>query len=449
MATKCIKIAIDYIKDNNISKNDFFKELKDIQYKTWLACNRAMTYFYTNDMQNLIQKDIGMPKENDKDIYGKSFGAWVENRMNEIMKGCLSNNVAQTRQFVSNRYGQDKKNGLLKGNVTLSQFKRDIPVIIHNKAYSIIDTSKGLGIEVSFFNKEKQKELNVKKIKFLFPKLDGSSKAILIRLMDKSYKQGSIQISYNQRKKKWMFAISYTFDIKQEKELDDNLVMGIDLGITNVATMSIFDATREEYKPIYWKERIIDGTELIHYRQKIEARRKSLSIASKWASDVAIGHGYKRRMKKANSIGDKYNRFKDTYNHKVSRYIVDLAYKCGIKTIQMENLSGFSEHQSESLLKNWSYYDLQNKIKYKANEKGIDVIFINPRYTSKRCSACGNIHEDNRNCKDNQAKFECVICGHKENADINASKNIAIPYIDKIIDEYLEEKQKIKADLPA
>ncbi|MGU8286426.1 RNA-guided endonuclease TnpB family protein [Clostridium perfringens] len=439
MATKCIKLAGEYVKENSLEKDKFFNELRDIQHKTWLACNRAITYFYSNDMQNLIQKDIGIPKEDDKNIFGKSFGAWVENRMNEIMEGVLSTNVAQTRQFVNNRYSQDKKNGLLKGNVSLSQFKRNIPIIIHNKAYSIIETAKGLGVEISFFNKEKQKELNAKRIKLLFPKLDNSSKQILIRIMDKTYKQGSIQITYNNRKKKWMFAISYTFENKLNKYLDDNLVMGIDLGITKVATMSIYDIEKHEYKNMYFKEQTIDGTELIHYRQKIEARRKSLSIASKWASDNATGHGYKRRMKKANNIGDKYNRFKDTYNHKVSRYIVDLAYKHGVKTIQMEDLSGFSEHQSESLLKNWSYYDLQNKIKYKAEEKGINTIFINPQYTSKRCSKCGNVHEENRDCKNNQSKFECVICGHKENADINASKNIAIPYIDEIIKEYLKD----------
>lgn len=439
MATKCIKLAGEYAKENSLEKDKFFKELRDIQYKTWLACNRAITYFYSNDMQNLIQKDVGIPKEDDKTIFGKSFVAWVENRMNEIMEGISSANVAQTRQFVNNRYSQDKKNGLLKGSVSLSQFKRDLPIIIHNKAYNVIETSKGLGVEISFFNKEKQKELNVKRIKLLFPKLDNSSKQILIRLMDKTYKQGSIQVTYNRRKKKWMFAISYTFENKLEKVLDDNLVMGIDLGITKVATMSIYDIEKHEYKKMYFKEQTIDGTELIHYRQRIEARRKSLSIASKWASDNATGHGYKRRMKKANNIGDKYNRFKDTYNHKVSRYIVDLAYKHGVKTIQMEDLSGFSEHQSESLLKNWSYYDLQNKIKYKAEEKGINTIFINPQYTSKRCSKCGNIHEENRDCKNNQSKFECVVCGHKENADINASKNIAIPYIDKIIKEYVKD----------
>ena len=101
----------------------------------------------------------------------------------------------------------------------------------------------------------------------------------------------------------------------------------------------------------------------------------------------------------------------------------------------MEDLSGFSEEQSESLLRNWSYYDLQQKVKYKADEVGIEVIFVNPKYTSKRCSKCGNIHLENRDCKNNQSKFECKMCGYKENADINASKNISIPFIDKIISE--------------
>ena len=42
-------------------------------YKSRLACNKAITYLYSNDMQNLIRKDIGLPKAIDKDVYGKSF----------------------------------------------------------------------------------------------------------------------------------------------------------------------------------------------------------------------------------------------------------------------------------------------------------------------------------------------------------------------------------------
>ena len=123
------------------------------------------------------------------------------------------------------------------------------------------------------------------------------------------------------------------------------------------------------------------------------------------------------------------------YNHKVSKYVVELAEKNKCATIQMEDLSGATKEVNDTFLKSWSFCDLQQKIIYKAKEKGINVIKINPQYTSKRCSKCGCIHEDNRDCKNNQSKFECKICGYKENADINASKNISIPHIDTIIKE--------------
>lgn len=438
MITKSIKLALEYSKDNKISQKDFFKELRDIQYKTYLACNRAMTYLYTNDMQSMIQKDVGIPIEGDKVLYGKSFQAWIENRMNEIMDGCLSTNVAQTRSFVVNRYKSDKKSGLLKGNISLSQFKRTIPVFIHNKAYRVIETPKGLGLEIRFFNKSKKQELGVEKFLFLLPKLGGHEKSTLKRLFDGSYKLGAGQISYNKRKNKWMIAIAYSFE-PTKTEAKENLVMGIDLGITKVVAMSIYDIDKEEYLPIGWSERTIDGAELITYRQKIEARRKATSISSKWASDNNVGRGFNARMENSKRIGDKYSRFRDTFNHKVSRYIINIAIKHKVGIIQMEDLSGFSEEQQYSLLKNWSYFDLQEKIIYKANENGIEVHLINPKFTSQRCSRCGAIDKDNRK---SQSSFECLVCNYKDNADLNASKNICLPNIENIIEETL------KVDLP-
>ena len=38
-----------------------------------------------------------------------------------------------------------------------------------------------------------------------------------------------------------------------------------------------------------------------------------------------------------------------------------------------------------------------------------------------------------------QAKFCCVKCGYKTNADYNASQNLALPDIDRIIQEELKQ----------
>ena len=47
---------------------------------------------------------------------------------------------------------------------------------------------------------------------------------------------------------------------------------------------------------------------------------------------------------------------------------------------------------------------------------------VNPAYTSQTCHACKHIARESRK---NQADFACVACGHRDNADVNAARNIA------------------------
>ena len=51
----------------------------------------------------------------------------------------------------------------------------------------------------------------------------------------------------------------------------------------------------------------------------------------------------------------------------------------------------------------------------------VEIITINPAYTSLRCSRCGHTDKENRK---NQAFFCCPSCGYTANADVNAAKNI-------------------------
>lgn len=145
-------------------------------------------------------------------------------------------------------------------------------------------------------------------------------------------------------------------------------------------------------------------------------------------------------LKPLDHLSSKVENFKDLTNHRYSKYIVDLAVKYGAGTIQMEDLSGISKR--DSFLATWSYYDLQDKIKYKAEMQGIKFVKVAPRYTSQRCYHCGVIDESNRK---SQATFECNNCGHKRNADYNAAENLTIKDIDKIIEEQLRIQRKASA----
>jgi len=69
----------------------------------------------------------------------------------------------------------------------------------------------------------------------------------------------------------------------------------------------------------------------------------------------------------------------------------------------------------------WAFSQLRLFIAYKAMLAGIPLVIIDPKNTSRQCSACGHIDEKNRPTR---ADFRCVCCGHSENADLNAAKNI-------------------------
>lgn len=75
---------------------------------------------------------------------------------------------------------------------------------------------------------------------------------------------------------------------------------------------------------------------------------------------------------------------------------------------------------NRSILNNrWT--DIQNKLEYKTRLAGTRLILVNPAYTSQTCNRCGHVAKANR---ESQAVFQCVNCGNKANADINAAKNI-------------------------
>lgn len=58
---------------------------------------------------------------------------------------------------------------------------------------------------------------------------------------------------------------------------------------------------------------------------------------------------------------------------------------------------------------------------YKLKRNGGQLIKVDPRFTSQKCSHCGHIEKENRK---SQAIFICKSCGFTANADYNASVNI-------------------------
>ena len=72
------------------------------------------------------------------------------------------------------------------------------------------------------------------------------------------------------------------------------------------------------------------------------------------------------------------------------------------------------------LSEGWAYFF--KCLEYKLENKGGVFKKVSPKHTSQKCSCCGHISKDNRKT---QANFKCVKCGYENNADENASVNIA------------------------
>lgn len=413
------------------------KIIRDFNYKSCKVANRGITMLYLHELDMAARKreDKNFDKEvYEKANYGTQYRNFIRKEMSVMFPEANTKNINTLRQQLVEGNWNAKKDEIFSCKSNIPNYKITTPYFFDNVNYKLRNNG-GWFVELGFFSKVGAQEYGFKcghRFEFELDKLDGNKKATISKIINGEYKQGSAQIRLS-NKGKIELLISYGFDKKENLSLDKNKILGIDLGISNIATMSIFNVDKEEWEWLNYRERILDGHELIAYRQKCFDLRRQMAISCKVPGEGRIGHGRNCRMKPLYKIRSKEHNFNETYTHKISKYIVELAEKHSCATIQMEDLSGVTQEAKETFLKSWNYYSLQQKIEYKAKKKGIKVIKIDPKYTSKRCSKCGCIHEGNRDCKKDQAHFECKICGYKENADINASKNISIPGIDTII----------------
>lgn len=126
----------------------------------------------------------------------------------------------------------------------------------------------------------------------------------------------------------------------------------------------------------------------------------------------------KRLLKK---LSGKEKRFMLNYNHIITK---ELVTNPAHSVFVLENLNGIrAKRKGKKLntwLSQWSYFQLEMLLKYKAETLGKTVVFIDPRYTSQRCNACGLIEKSNRR----KNKYVCKSCGSVEHADVNAAMNI-------------------------
>lgn len=85
---------------------------------------------------------------------------------------------------------------------------------------------------------------------------------------------------------------------------------------------------------------------------------------------------------------------------------------------------------------------LKDEFEHIARKYGIAVSFVQSYYTSQTCPHCGHIDSENRK---NQEEFECVECGYKSNADLNAARNIRQRVVSTVLRDELLKKSNVNS----
>ena len=390
------KLKLVVVNEDKELMNEQYRFIRDSQYAQYQALNLGMGYLMTGYLAS------------NKDIKSEYFKEWQKGLKNsnpifkDISFGKGVDTLSAVTQKVKKDFKTSLKNGLAKGERTSTNYKRTFPLITRGRNLTFYEQDGDIFIKwvnkIVFkvvFNARKENTLELQHT--------------LQKVINGEYKlsQSSLEFDRNNN-----LILNLTIDIpfKQEDNLIKDRVLGVDLGVKYPAYVCLNDDT-------YKREHIGEALELIKQREQYQARRRRTQQQLK---NVKGGKGRHKKLKNLDRLSDCERNFAKTYNHMISKRIVEFAKKHKCEYIHLEKLTkdGFDN----TILRNWSYYELQQMIEYKADRLGIKVRYVNPAFTSQTCSRCGNIDKENRQT---QETFVCTKCGFKLNADHNAAINIA------------------------
>lgn len=410
--------------------NRVYSYLRDGIFNQNKAMNQYLSALYTATIQEASKKDRQELNRLYTRIATSKKGSAYQKDI-EFSKGLPT--TSSLGMKVRQDFSKQCKDGLLYGKVSLATYKKDNPLLVHvdyvrlrntnphsdNGMYHNYEShqdfldhlySNDLEIFIKFANK-----ITFKLI-FGNPRRSAALRSEIKEIFEEYYKVCDSSIQIDGKK----IILNMSMEIpKEEVELDEDTVVGVDLGIAVPAMCALNNN-------MYVRAVIGNKDDFLRARTKMQAQRRRLQHSLKYTSG---GHGRNKKLKALEKLKKSEAHFVETYNHMVSRRIVDFAVKNHAKYINVENLTGYNT--SKFILRNWSFYQLQQYITYKAARYGIEVRKINPCYTSQVCSVCGHWEEGQRK---SQSVFECanpdceshIKYDYGFNADFNAARNIAM-----------------------
>lgn len=266
-----------------------------------------------------------------------------------------------------------------------------------------------------------------------------NNREIVERVLSGQYDVGNSSIQEAKNKKRFLLLVVKI--PKENRILNPNRIVGIDLGINTPLCAALND---NEYGGMSIGSR----EQFLNMRMRMNAQKRELQRNLRHSTNG--GHGRKHKLKALERLEGKERNWVHLQNHIFSKTLIEYAQKSDVGVIQMERLTGFGRDKFEEvgdgykfILRYWSFFELQTMIEYKANAAGIEVRYVNPYHTSQTCSFCGHYEKGQRvsqstficknpDCEKGKGKKRKDGTYEGINADWNAARNIALS--DKIVD---------------
>lgn len=224
---------------------------------------------------------------------------------------------------------------------------------------------------------------------------------ITLKLRIRDYQKQQLQIgkmhSVKLKKSGDYWYLYMTISMKKERRVKTNIVMGVDLGI-RVPAVCVTSTGKVKF--------IGNGRYIRFVERNIKAKYRKLDKSKNKAAIKKMNH--------------KLANIKHHLDHQYSKEIIDFANQHSVSTIKLEKLTGIQNQMIKKRMKKgsmWSYNRLQNFLIQKAEEQGIKILHVSPRYTSKRCPNCRKINEPKGR------EYKCM-CGYRGHRDLVGAYNI-------------------------
>jgi len=196
---------------------------------------------------------------------------------------------------------------------------------------------------------------------------------------------------------KWFacFAVEETPNVKAS---NGGARIGIDLGLKNLATLS-------------------DGS-VVENPRFIRKQEEKVAFLSRKLSQKKKGSRNRKKAKMLLAI--EHEKLKDTrrdFLHRLSRNLVNAYSFIALEDLASQELA---EQNYGKQINDAGWGELANMLRYKAESAGCEVMFVNPKDTTKTCCICGNIMDMPLSVRE----YDCQLCGNNMDRDLNASYNI-------------------------